>query len=388
MKYNVGDKARIKSLDWYNQMLSIPSKIIGKGDFVAIECGTHIFTKDMSKFCGRVMTIQDIGIDFYLMEEDNLGYEFTDEMIEGLVEEETKPKFKVGDRIVTDTNMKGKIIEVVEEGWYSVEFEPHNSIPQPNSVVPEEHMSLVEDETSKFKIDDIVFVKNIGWVRITNSYWDSLANEYIYEAIGFNGEGEYDSINQSNIECQMLPESENPHTCGNKITLDEYKNNDKEWLFNKLATLDNITTLESIQDIFNHLQQSKYPQTYEECCTILGFHYDHYLTYDDEKDINPTKEEEEFIDLMDTFSRLVICRNAYWKIAGEEMGLGKPWKPDFKQGEGIKYTILFANGEVIWNRPECICTTGSRILAFPNKEMRDAFKENFDPDIEICKEFL
>ena len=95
MKYKVGDKVRIKSLDWYNQMLSIPTKIVGKGDFVAIECGTHIFTKEMSKFCGRVMTIQDIGIDFYLMEEDNLGYEFTDEMIEGLVEEEVDliPKF-------------------------------------------------------------------------------------------------------------------------------------------------------------------------------------------------------------------------------------------------------------------------------------------------------
>ena len=30
----------------------------------------------------------------------------------------------------------------------------------------------------------------------------------------------------------------------------------------------------------------------------------------------------------------------------------------------------------------------SHILEFPAAEMRDAFKENFDSDIEICKEFL
>lgn len=30
----------------------------------------------------------------------------------------------------------------------------------------------------------------------------------------------------------------------------------------------------------------------------------------------------------------------------------------------------------------------NRIFSFPTPEMRDAFKYNFDPDIEICKEFL
>jgi hypothetical protein len=93
MKFNVGDRVRIKSLNWYNQMLSIPSKIVGKNDFVAIECGAHIFTKEMCKFCGRVMTIKDIGIDFYLMDEDVLGYEFTDEMIECKMEEECPQDF-------------------------------------------------------------------------------------------------------------------------------------------------------------------------------------------------------------------------------------------------------------------------------------------------------
>lgn len=44
----------------------------------------------MCKFCGKVMTIQEVGITFYLMEEDKIKYEFTDEMIEGLANEHAK----------------------------------------------------------------------------------------------------------------------------------------------------------------------------------------------------------------------------------------------------------------------------------------------------------
>lgn len=87
MKYSKGDKVRIRNIDWYEQMLSIPSKLVWQNkltkDFVGIWCGSHVFKKEMQEFCGRVMTIQFVGIDFYLMEEDGLGYEFTDEMIAG-----------------------------------------------------------------------------------------------------------------------------------------------------------------------------------------------------------------------------------------------------------------------------------------------------------------
>lgn len=91
MKYKIGDKVRIKSLDWYKKMLSIPSKLfwINKpyGFFDGIQCGSRVFTDLMCKFCGKVMTIQEVGTSFYLMEDDTIGYEFTDEMIEGLVDE-------------------------------------------------------------------------------------------------------------------------------------------------------------------------------------------------------------------------------------------------------------------------------------------------------------
>ena len=305
LKYKIGDRVRIKSLDWYNK---------NKNEDGIIGCGNANFIPNMKIYCGDILTICDINEELSYYYVIGCQYTFKDEMIE----------------------------------------------------------CKVEEETPKFKVNDIVFVKNIGWVRITNSYWDSLANEYIYEAIGFNGEGEYDSINQSNIECQMLPESENQHTGGNKITLEEYKNNDKEWLFNKLAMLDNITALESIQDIFNHLQQSKYPKTYEECAMLLGLgvlnelkHYNLNILYKK--------------DLIDALQKLIICRDAYWKLYGEDMRLGRPWNPSDTK---YKYIIRRAKDEILKGY------NVSSVLEFPTEEMRDTFYENFKKEIEMCKELL
>ena len=87
LKYSKGDKVRIRHIGWYEEMLSIPSKVVWQNklteDFIGIWCGSHVFMKEMQEFCGMVMTIQEVGIDFYLMEEDRMGYKFTDEMIAG-----------------------------------------------------------------------------------------------------------------------------------------------------------------------------------------------------------------------------------------------------------------------------------------------------------------
>lgn len=87
MKYSKGDKVIIQYIDWYDEMLSIPSKVVWSNNriegFKGILCGSHVFRKEMQEFCGKIMTIQKVGIDFYLMEEDKMGYEFTDEMILG-----------------------------------------------------------------------------------------------------------------------------------------------------------------------------------------------------------------------------------------------------------------------------------------------------------------
>lgn len=117
-------------------------------------------------------------------------------------------------------------------------------------------------------------------------------------------------------------------------------------------------------------KKKEYPKTFEECVHVL------------EGDSRMSLEQ------MNTFRRLIDARNAYWKIAGEEMGLGKPWKPDYDSGAD-KFGIICLDGVV----QESNSTTNwerhlNKILDFPTRAMRDAFKENFDPDIEICKEFL
>ena len=120
-----------------------------------------------------------------------------------------------------------------------------------------------------------------------------------------------------------------------------------------------------------------YPKTYDECCkNVLGMvHWG--MTVDVPMHYSP---------LIINFTKLLICRDAYWKIAGEKMGLDGPWKPDWLSGrKEEKYCIATQNNEIWYNFSEY---GGNEILAFPTIEMRDAFYENFKELIEECKELL
>lgn len=132
------------------------------------------------------------------------------------------------------------------------------------------------------------------------------------------------------------------------------------------------------------LKKPKYPIIYEDCCKVMGINYRTQLSY-----TNPdvergntylTKEKQ----LLDSFMRLRICRNAYWKIAGEEMGLDKPWGPDWTDAGESKYCIVNKEGII----DKWIQKTIYKTLAFPTEEMRDAFYENFKDLIEQCKKLL
>ena len=125
-------------------------------------------------------------------------------------------------------------------------------------------------------------------------------------------------------------------------------------------------------------KKPKYPTSYSDCCDILGFK-------------NRNKTEQQFLnscdlydfELMTKLSMLKVCRDAYWKIAGEEMGLDKPWKPDL-ENEGL-YCIQNYNKQIIISNTN---TAFNKILIFPTAEMRDIFYENFKDLIEYCKEML
>ena len=96
-------------------------------------------------------------------------------------------------------------------------------------------------------------------------------------------------------------------------------------------------------------------------------------------------------ELLCKFQVLLLCRDAYWKIAGEEMGLGKPWKPDWENSEERRYSIVNIAGDI--NLPETTLTkwilkVTNKILVFRTEEMRDVFDDNFKELIEQCKELL
>ena len=116
----------------------------------------------------------------------------------------------------------------------------------------------------------------------------------------------------------------------------------------------------------------KYPTTYEECCEVLE-----YIPYTD--DVIGYKW-----NILQLLQKLLICRDAYWKIAGEEMGLGESWEPDLID-EKKKYTIYNERYKVQHSFYQYHI---NRILVFPTEEMRDAFYKAFKKEIEICKELL
>ena len=119
-------------------------------------------------------------------------------------------------------------------------------------------------------------------------------------------------------------------------------------------------------------KQLQYPKTYKECCRII----DYYLT--GATIIGYEKP------LLENLQRLLICRDAYWKIAGEQMGLDKPWKPDWQNINLIKFIIVCRRNSIIKDFFEA----KNVMLAFPTEEMRDAFYENFKELINDCKELL
>ena len=123
------------------------------------------------------------------------------------------------------------------------------------------------------------------------------------------------------------------------------------------------------------LKKSKYPTTYEDCCDKINFKggFKEILLSDNE------------YSLCISFIKLKRCRDAYWKIYGEELGLGKPWEPDWKKHDK-KYIISVFEDAVIYFENETY--NRNAILAFPTEEMRDVFHENFKDLIEQCKELL
>ena len=281
MRYKEGDKVIIKSREWYDKNKDESGIVTFSTDR-----GDYNVTKEDERFFGRVVTITYVGEGYYITAEDDRGYVWIDEMIEG-------PS--------TSIYNEGDIV-----GVYGYESD----------------------------------------VRIEEVRWDGASYSY-------------------------------------KV----YLAGEEEWLYGDDIAYEVETYNSSAADnpkpsLTNSIEKKKkeYPKTYEECCKILDFCGEYFFTtYED--GIHFPGEDNNIYQILKSTSiltKLLICRNAYWKIAGEEMGLGKSWEPDYNDFN--KTSSMY-----------CLCGKfGLSVInpfqfVFPSKEMRDEFAENFKKDIDSCK---
>lgn len=136
--------------------------------------------------------------------------------------------------------------------------------------------------------------------------------------------------------------------------------------------------LDKIEDgeIILKPKKKELPKTYGECCEVIGFSSEGDIVYSG-KWVYGYAYLEQHLKALRSFSKLIICRDAYWKLAGD-------WNPDWTDHTD-KFVIQYVDGH--------LCTNGkameySEVLAFPTAEMRGTFYDNFKNLIRKCKELL
>lgn len=427
MRYKVGDKVRIKSLDWY------------------IDCGNVCFVRNMATLCGKIVTISSIlpTLEVYRIKEDDGEFNWTDEMIERLVERDGKTyPYKIGDRVVLKGRNRCAIITDLKYDsfgnlsyYINIDNDKDNSIVYPTDLLlPYDNKveGLVEkaDEETNWKPSKEEMDVLYSLAYITNKY-DEHKEEVIarlYQDLKrefFNGSSyenmfpntENDVRRRSTIQVLEYARSLDNYNQYGKADIDKNiawlekqgksaleTRTDNELIKEEVGLVDKFSSrwvnefnlpegyefkdekgnVIDATKIVLEKKKKEYPKTYDECCKMLGIPIHGGIVLAG----NWCMEDGyivQHLEMLRVLSKLFICCNAYWKIAGEEMGLGKPWKPNWTDQESPKYCITSIKDQVEASKRYYIMNT---ILAFPTEEMRDAFYENFKELIESCKELL
>ena len=246
---------------------------------------------------------------------------------------------------------------------------PHNS-PKSNAVGLKDgeviecgaNKEIVMNEIKPlFKAGDVVKLKgcpdkNIFWIVM-----DVIEDGYIFndaKKIPFDEQHHYEKSNREVIDIQ-------PSKMKNVLAelLEHIKTTPKEELereFEEIKEWSNVgPTVEEFMTFCECVNKKLvYPNTYVECCEVL-FENASYseFTFVPAKVCNSYYRGDFITELpfeiipyereIRILYKLLVCRNAYWKIAGEEMGLDKPWEPDWTNLDQLKYCIWVDVGEFI-----------------------------------------
>ena len=216
-----------------------------------------------------------------------------------------------------------------------------------------------------YKVGDEVISQYGKLGRISSLIWSDRDNQVRYEL-----ESDVDSLYFAN-ELQALKDDDMQADVGTvNINLADYYKGYNEvevmisdgWKFEQRG--DKMFAI-----------RKQYPKTYQECCKIVNASIFVSLVYNITNGEGYSHDVDN-LQIYDNIRRLKICRDAYWKIAGD-------WNPDWNNIQD-KHCIYVVSGE-FWLKE---CQTRQCTLAFPTAEMRDTFYENFKDLIKQCKELL
>lgn len=106
MKYKVGDKVLIKSIDWYNK---------NKNNWGVVDTKER-FVSGMSVFCGKILTIKGIEDDEFYEVKESKDYIFSDDSIEKKVSDDEE---SISNNVNHPSHYSGKIecIEAMEAAF-------------------------------------------------------------------------------------------------------------------------------------------------------------------------------------------------------------------------------------------------------------------------------
>ena len=232
----------------------------------------------------------------------------------------------------------------------------------------------------KYKIGDKVKVKSHEWYEDNANYLSEIEcgnTVFIPDMKCYCGTTVTIMKRFSHIKCYSIEEDNGVHYWSDEMFECGDDSDMKEFAAKVLNIKDEIIVPDNCEvwdDQGNVIKTSKiiirevkkaYPNTINDCYNLL----------EDDELASPTS--------MRKFQELINARNAYWKIAGANMGLGRSWEPNWTSFEGYPAIYMYRYQITL-----SVAKDVHHCLVFPTEEMRDMFYKNFRKDIEECKEFL